>query len=90
MIVGGTSVNPGYKLVHNAPYPNIDQDYEHMFKVLKSLPCDIFLGAHGVYFDLAKKYAFLSQRGANPFVDPEGYKKFVLTKEKDFYKELDR
>ena len=30
-----------------------------MFRVLKSLPCDIFLGAHGGYFDMETKYARL-------------------------------
>ena len=34
-------------------------DYERMFRVLKSLPCDIFLGAHGGYFDMEAKYARL-------------------------------
>ena len=33
-------------------YPQIAEDYERMFRVLKSLPCDFFLGAHGAYFDL--------------------------------------
>lgn len=88
VIVGGPYVNPGYKLVHNTAYPTIAQDYEHMFKVLKSLPCDIFLGAHGMYFDLEKKYALMNKGKANPFVDPEGYKKFITLKEQDFHSEL--
>ena len=88
VIVGGPYVNPGYKLVHNTAYPTIAQDYEHMFKVLKSLPCDIFLGAHGMYFDLEKKYALMNKGKTNPFVDPEGYKKFIALKEQDFHSEL--
>lgn len=88
VIVGGPYVNPGYKLVHNTAYPTIAQDYEHMFKVLKSLPCDIFLGAHGIYFDLEKKYALMNQGKQNPFVDPDGYKKFIALKEKYFRNEL--
>ena len=87
-IVGGPFVNPGYKLVHNTEYPNIAKDYKHMFKVLKSLHCDIFLGAHGMYFDLEKKYALMNKAKTNPFVDPEGYKKFVVAKEQDFRNEL--
>lgn len=88
VIVGGPYVNPGYKLRHNAAYPAIAKDYEHMFQVLKSLPCDIFLGAHGGYFDLEKKHALMNQGKQNPFVDPKGYKKFISLKEKDFYQEL--
>ena len=47
VIVGSPNVNPGYKLVGNTAYPQIAEDYERMWRVLKSLPCDIFLGAHG-------------------------------------------
>lgn len=88
VIVGGAYVNPGYKLVNNTAYPTIANDYEHMFKVLKSLPCDIFLGAHGLYFDLEKKYALMRTEATNPFIDPEGYQKFITLKEKDFHSEL--
>lgn len=88
VIVGGPFVNPGYKLVHNAEYPSIAKDYEHTFKMSKSLPCDIFLGAHGMYFDLEKKYALINKSKINPFIDPEGYKKFIAMKEQDFYMEL--
>ena len=90
VIVGGPYVNPGYQLVHNAAYPAIAHDYEHMFKELKSLPCDIFLGAHGLYFDLEHKYALMKQGKSNPFVDPEGYKALIVQKEKDFIDELSR
>ena len=47
VIVGSPNVNAGYKLVNNTAYPQIASDYERMFRVLKSLPCDVFLGAHG-------------------------------------------
>ena len=38
VIVGSPNVNPGYKLVGNALYPQIATDYERTFSVLKSLP----------------------------------------------------
>ena len=88
VIVGSPNVNPGYKLVHNAAYPQIAQDYQRMFDVLKSLPCDIFLGAHGGYFGLDEKYPRRQDAAANPFIDPDGYKKFVAEKEQEFRQEL--
>jgi len=88
VIVGSPNVNPGYKLVNNAAYPAIASDYERMFSVLKSLPADIFLGAHGSYFDMEAKYARMKPGAANPFVDPDGYKKFVAQKEQEFRDEL--
>ena len=88
VIIGSPNVNPGYKLVNNAPYPQIATDYERMFRVLKSLQCDIFLGAHGSYFDLETKYARLKENGVAAFIDPEGYKKFVDDKEQAFKTEF--
>jgi metallo-beta-lactamase class B len=88
LIVGSPNVNAGYKLVNNAAYPQIAQDYERMWTVLKSLPCDIFLGAHGEYFNMEAKYAQMKPGGPNPFVDPDGYKKYIAQKEADFHSEL--
>jgi metallo-beta-lactamase class B len=90
VIVGGPNVNPGYKLVNNARYPQIAADYAHGFAVLKSLPCDVFLGAHGSYFDMEAKYARLPAGGANPYIDPAGYQAFVVDREQVFRKELDK
>jgi metallo-beta-lactamase class B len=88
VIVGSPNVNPGYRLVDNTAYPQIAEDYERMWRILKSLPCEIFLGAHGSYFDLERKYPLMKEGGTNPFVDPEGYKKFITQKEQDFRTEL--
>jgi metallo-beta-lactamase class B len=88
VIVGSPNVNPGYKLVNNTAYPQIAADYEKMFAVLKALPCDIFLGAHGAYYNLEKKYPQLKERGAAAFVDPEGYKNYVAEREQAFKTEL--
>jgi metallo-beta-lactamase class B len=88
VIIGSPNVNPGYKLVNNESYPQIAEDYERMFRVLKSLPCDLFLGAHGNYFDLEAKYARMKAGVPSPLIDPEGYKKYIAQKEQDFRTEL--
>jgi metallo-beta-lactamase class B len=88
VIVGSPYVNPGYKLVHNPNYPQIAEDYERSWRILKSLPCDLFLGAHGSYFGLEEKYARLKAGAANPFLDPDGYQKFIAQAEQDFHTEL--
>lgn len=88
VIVGGPYVNPGYKLMNNTAYPQIAENYGHMFRVLQSLPCDIFLGAHGSYFGLQERYGAMEQRKGNPFIDPEGYKKYVKETEQAFHDEL--
>ncbi len=88
VIVGSPNVNPGYKLVNNKTYPQIAQDYEQTFRVLKELPCDVFLGAHGSYYDMLAKYPRLKEGGVNPFVDPAGYKSYVADREQAFEEEL--
>lgn len=88
VIVGSPNVNPGYKLVGNPAYPNIADDYARGFRVLKSLPCDIFLGAHGVYFDLEEKYPRMKTEGVAAFVDRGGYTQYVTARERAFLTEL--
>jgi metallo-beta-lactamase class B len=90
VIVGSPNVNPGYKLVHNAAYPQIAADYRHQFAVLRSLPCDIFLGAHGAYFGMLGKYKRFEAGDKNAFIDPAGYKAFIADREHAFEAELQR
>jgi metallo-beta-lactamase class B len=88
VIVGSPNVNPGYKLVNNKLYPQIAQDYELMFKRLKDLPCDVFLGAHGDYYGMEAKFARLHDGGPNPFIDRQGYASYIVAKETAFRAEL--
>ena len=88
VIVGSPNVNPGYKLVANDRYSTIAQDYEKMFRVLQSQECDLFLGAHGSYFDLQSKYEQFKGGVTTAFVDPDGYKTFVAEKDQVFRNEL--
>jgi metallo-beta-lactamase class B len=37
---------------------------------------------------MEEKFARVKDSGANPFVDPEGYKKFVTEKEQEYRAEL--
>ncbi len=90
VIAGSPNVNPGYKLVGNHAYPQIAEDYRHSFEVLKGLPCDVFLGAHGSYYGLKEKYARWKRGGHDAFIDPDGYKSFISDREQAFEAELRR
>ncbi len=90
VIVGSPNVNPGYKLVGNTEYPRIAEDYAHEFEVLKSLKCDVFLGAHGGYFGLQQKYARWKAGDRNAFIDPQGYRSYIDDRERAFAAELKR
>jgi metallo-beta-lactamase class B len=81
------SVPPQYKLTGNPRYPDAVADYRRQFATLKSLPVDVFLAAHGNFFDLAGKMQRAGKK-PNPFIDPEGYKKFVAAMEEAFEKRV--
>jgi len=92
VIVGSWNVNPGFRLVDTkarlASYPGIAADYAHTFDVLRGLPCDIFLGAHGVYFNMLEKLKRMPAEGSAVWVDPAGYKAAVAERQQAFEAEL--
>jgi metallo-beta-lactamase class B len=92
VIVGSWNVNPGFRLVdkprRSASYPGIAADYRKTFALLKKLPCDIFLGAHGQYFNMMEKLAKAGQAGESVWIDPEGYQAAVAEREQAFEAEL--
>lgn len=95
VIVGSWNVNPGWRLVDRpsqpASYPNIESDYRRTFKLLESLPCDIFLGAHGAYFGmLAKLDRIKAGANENVWIDPAGYRAAVAERKQAFEAELTR
>ncbi len=88
VIVGGTSFWSDFHFVahpgHPASYPNIGQDFAHTFAVLHTLPCDLFLGAHGSYFDMLEKLTRYKSQGPRVFIDPTGYQAFVTESQHTF------
>lgn len=90
VIVGSPNVLSEYKLVNNRAYPQIAQDFEKQFQTLRSLPCDVFLGAHGSYYGMQAKYAKLKAGGPNPFIDPTGYRDYLACRQQDFEEDLKR
>ena len=88
VILGSIGVNPGYILVNNKDYPQIADDYVRGFKVLRALPCDVFLGSHSRFYGMPEKYAKLKDGGPNPFIDPAGYRAHLDLQEKNFKEKL--
>jgi metallo-beta-lactamase class B len=94
VFVGSATVLPQYKLIDRpgapATYPGMEQDFEKTFRVLRSLPCDVFLAPHGSFYSLTEKRGVLATNPAqNPFIDPWGYQAYILRAEGVFLKELD-
>lgn len=80
---------PGYQLVANAGYPNIESDYRKSFVWFKQARVDIFLGSHAGFFDLEGKMQKLKTGGStNPFIDPVAYRAFIDNFETAFLEKL--
>jgi metallo-beta-lactamase class B len=89
VFVCSTSILPMTKLGAQPTYPGIAEDYARTFRILRELPCDLFLGAHGSFFNLKDKAERRKQQeGPNPFVDPEGYRGYLDRSETAFRERL--
>jgi len=88
VIVGSVSLNAA-NLVNNTAYPNIQEDFIKSFKVLRSLPADVFLGSHTGFYRMSEKYARLEKGESNPFIDPAGYKTLIDSSEQAFNTRLE-
>jgi metallo-beta-lactamase class B len=86
----GSPTTLDYQLVRKESYPGIASDFEKTFAVLKKLPCDIFLSDHGSFFSFEQKRERLARgEKPNPFIDPDGYKRFVIQYEKEFHDKVE-
>ena len=89
VFVGGTSVNQGVRLVGNTRHPGIIDDYARTFRVLKELRPDVFLAQHPRLYGMDDKVRRMkSGAGGNPFIDPEGYRKYIADQEAAYLKQL--
>jgi metallo-beta-lactamase class B len=89
VIVGSMSINPGVVLVANPKFPEIADEYARSFRVLRSLPVDVYLAPHVQQFWGDKKSRRLGE-SPNPFVDPDGYKRALDSWEAAYREQLAR
>lgn len=80
----GSGVNPGYRLVKNPSYPGIADDFRRTLRILESLKPDIWAYAHNETFDYDAKLARSTKEGARAWVDPEGYRKWIVSQRAKF------
>ena len=94
VIVGGVTFWGDYQFVERPErpesYPGIAADFRRTFATLRALPCDVFLGAHGAYFDLLPKLARRSSDVTSVWIDPDGYKTYVDQAERAFNTRFDQ
>jgi metallo-beta-lactamase class B len=85
----GAGFNPGYRLVKNPSYPGIAEDYRRTHHFLETLKPDIWLAQHNEYYDFESKRQRAQTEGMKAWIDPEGYRRFIAGKKRDFEDEVD-
>jgi metallo-beta-lactamase class B len=81
----GVRMNDREPLIGNPDYPDMARDFAHSIAILKTMPVDIYLGAHGYWFNIEEKVKRLKEgMGPNPFIDPDGYRDAIAYWEKLF------
>ena len=87
--VCSVSINDGVHLVGNTRVPAIAEQYAQAFRALHDIKADVFVAEHGSVFGLEEKARRAAANPAvNPFVDPEGYQRFVRSSEQAYLKQL--
>ena len=72
-------------LLNNPKYPNIVEDYRKSFRLLRTLPCDVFLYPRATTIKFAEKQERLNRgEKPNPFVDPAGCRAYIDESEELF------
>ena len=90
VFVGSMGLNRA-RLVNNAKYPEMADDYAKAFEVLKKLPCDVFLAFHADHFGLvAKKRKLNARTSPNPFIDGPGFRAYLEKNEALFRAQLEK
>lgn len=88
-MVCSVTINDGVHLVGNTRVPAIAQHYADAFRVLHGLTPDVYVAEHGSVFALEDKAGrATSGAPANPFVDPDGYRRFVDRSEQAYLTQL--
>lgn len=90
LLLCSNSVLPSYRLAGQESYPGIAADYERSYATWRRLPCEVFLGSHGMFFGLKAKRAALEAGKADAFVDPAGCRTYFDKSHAAFRAELQR
>jgi metallo-beta-lactamase class B len=69
-------------------YPEQETDLERSFRVLRSLPADIWVTCHARWWGRYRKFvaSATAKNAVDPFIDPEGYRAYIDAAEAQFHR----
>jgi metallo-beta-lactamase class B len=73
-VEGGKTYNVVFACSYRGPAkitPEIENEFNRTFKLIRTLPCDVPLGDHPAQYNMTAKYSRLKPGAPNPFIDPE-------------------
>lgn len=90
VFVDGAGFNPGYRVASDpTSYPGMNADYRRTLHFLEMQRPDIWLGPHAEWFDFEGRRARAKAEGTAAWVDPEGYRRWVAGKRRQFEDQVD-
>lgn len=72
-IVNMGTINPGKKMLIDATYPGVAEDFAMTFHKQKQMTLDVWVSSHGSQYGLADKHAPGNTYDPDRFVDPNGF-----------------
>jgi metallo-beta-lactamase class B len=86
----GLSINPGYRVAKDPSYPGIQENYRRTLRTLEILKPDIWLAPHTETYDFEGKLARSATEGVKAWVDPEGYRRWLIAQRENLEATVDR
>ena len=86
----GLGINPGYRVASDPSCPGIGNNYRRTLYVLGTLKPDTWLFPHTKTYDFEGRLARSKTEGVNAWVDPEGYRSWLVAQREELDTEVNR
>ena len=88
-IANMATINPGKKLVVEATYAGVAEDFAETFRKQKALDIDVWVAAHGPQYNLHDKFEAGQPYDPDTFVDPDGFLAEVERLERLYFEQIE-
>lgn len=80
----GLSINPGYRLAKDPSYVGIGNNFRRTLHILEMIKPDTWLFSHTETYNFEEKLVRSAKEGVKAWVDPEGYRLWLVAQREDF------
>lgn len=90
VLPNGLSINPGYHVARDESYFGIGDNFRRTLRVLETLKPDVWLAPHTETYDFEGKLRRSATEGVKAWVDPDGYRLWLLEQRENFEATVNR